>query len=217
MSGHNALRSVADGRALLEYANRAQIRNYPMARLSRDQLAFLKRHKIPADRVFNATGMATVAYKAEMKLLEAWVAFGVTPCSEAGHTLRTRAGHCVQCSPANLSYLMRFDKAGDIYIAVSARGAMVKVGTAQWAEDRVLQLNSYCYGGQSDWVLRFKDRVAIAGRVEAEAHAKLAAYPAVGAYWKNGGFIESREIFSCSYRVAVAAVRKAILESQNSS
>ena len=175
MSGHNALRSVADGRALLEYANRAQIRNYPMARLSRDQLAFLKRHKIPADRVFNATGMATVAYKAEMKLLEAWVAFGVTPCSEAGHTLRTRAGHCVQCSPANLSYLMRFDKAGDIYIAVSARGAMVKVGTAQWAEDRVLQLNSYCYGGQSDWVLRFKDRVAIAGRVEAEAHAKLAA------------------------------------------
>jgi hypothetical protein len=188
-----------------------------MARLNRDQLAFLKRHKIPADRVFNATGMPTAAYKAEMKLLEAWVAFGVTPCSEVGHTLRTRAGHCVQCSPANLSYLMRYDKPGDIYIAVSARGSLVKVGTSECAEYRVLQLNSYCYGSQSDWDLRFQDRVANAGRVEAEAHARLAAYPAFGAYWKNGGVIQSREIFSCSYRVAVAAVRKAILESQNSS
>lgn len=188
-----------------------------MARLNRDQLAFLRHHKIPADRVFNAKGMATAAYKAEMRLLEAWVAFGVTPCSEAGHTLRTRAGHCAQCKPARLSYLMRFDKPGEIYIAESKRGELVKIGTSLCAEHRVLQLNSYCYGGPSDWVLRFTDRVSNAGRVESEAHAKLAAYPALGAYWKNGGFIESREIFSCSYRVAVAAVKKAILESQNSS
>ena len=115
----------------------AKSRTILWLKLSRDQLAFLKRHKIPADRVFNATGMATVAYKAEMKLLEAWVAFGVTPCSEAGHTLRTRAGHCVQCKPARLSYLMRFDQAGDIYVAVSTSGAMVKVGTSQCAVGRV--------------------------------------------------------------------------------
>ena len=188
-----------------------------MARLNRDQLAFLRHHKIPADRVFNAKGMATAAYKAEMKLLEAWVAFGVTPCSEAGHTLRTRAGHCAQCKPARLSYLIRFNQSGYVYVAESKSGSKVKVGTSQFPVCRVDQLNSYWYGGQSDWVLRFKDKVPNAGRVEAEAHAKLAAYPAVGAYWKEGGLIKSREIFSCSYRVAVAAVRKAILESQNSS
>lgn len=181
-----------------------------MARLSTEQLAFLAQHKIPADRVYDASGKPNAIYKAEMKSLEALVAYGVTPCGKGGHTLRSRAGHCVQCTPANLSYLRRFDEIGEVYVAESTQGHLVKVGTSVDADFRVGQLNVYQYGGRSDWKLRFKARVGKAGRVEGDAHRRLSTYPAAGSYFKNGDFIDSQEIFSCSVDQAVAAIQTAI-------
>ena len=181
-----------------------------MARLTPDQLAFLLQHQIPADRVFDAGGKSNALYQAEMKRLEAWIAYGVTPCTRAGHTLRTRKGHCVQCTPANLSYLRRFDEAGEVYVAESVRGHLVKVGTSINAAERVQQLNVYQYGGRADWTLRFKSLARRAGRVESEAHRRLAAYPAAGTYFKNGDFIDSQEIFSCSVEQAIEAIRSVL-------
>jgi T5orf172 domain len=144
-----------------------------------------------------------------MSSLQQWVAYGVSPCREAGHELRVRSGHCVQCKPANLSYLRRYDEDGEVYVAGSASGRVVKVGTSANSEERVGHLNSYVYGGQSDWQRLFVTRVQNAGRVEADAQQALAAHAAIGQYFKDGAYIECRELFACSSGVAIAAVKAA--------
>ena len=180
-------------------------------RLTQAQLEFLKHNGIPLSRVFDATGLSTGAYKVRMKALELWVAYGVSPCSAAAHTLRTRAGHCVQCNPANLSYLRRHDEPGQVYVAESsAVGRLVKVGTSACAKDRIGQLNIYEYGGRSDWECQFVVSVAKAGRVESIVQQKLERYSAKGTYYKNGNYIECRELFSCAKEEVITIVQEVL-------
>ena len=73
------------------------------SRLSQEQMAFLKNHDVPMSKVFDATGLATPKWKAEMKELDLLVAFGVTPCERKKHQLRARSGHCVQCNSKSLA------------------------------------------------------------------------------------------------------------------
>src|SRR4051812_46301412 len=90
-----------------------------MLSLSLSQLQFLRHHKVSLSRVFNADGMATSDYRQAMDELQMVVAFGVTPCRKAAHTLRTRGGHCVQCRPASLAFVMRHDNPAQVYVAYS--------------------------------------------------------------------------------------------------
>ena len=69
-------------------------RRTAVAQLTDEQLAFLDRHDVPLDRVFDATGMSPDEYKPLMSGGREWVAYGVSPCRAEGHTLRTRGGHC---------------------------------------------------------------------------------------------------------------------------
>jgi len=114
-----------------------------MASLTRDQLEFLQHHNVPLWRVYDASVKSRSSYTAAMSALELWVAYGVTPCAAGGHELRDRAGHCVQCKPANLSYQRRYDEEGEVYVAQSVETDHVKVGTASDAQARVKQLNYY--------------------------------------------------------------------------
>lgn len=148
-----------------------------------------------------------------MSALQQWVAYGVTPCKEAGHELRVRSGHCVQCKPANLSYLRRFDEAAEVYVAQSKFGKVVKIGTSHNFQKRIANLNSYAYGGQTDWQCVFVISVVNAGRVEGNAHQALVGYGVTGQYFKNGALIECRELFACSERMAIAAVKAASAQS----
>jgi hypothetical protein len=70
--------------------------------------------------------MKTWEWKQQMKGLGKLVAFGVYPCAAKGHTLRTRAGHCIQCNTANLSYLKRMNESADVYVAWSKGSKLVK-------------------------------------------------------------------------------------------
>lgn len=183
-----------------------------MAILSESQHEFLKSQNIPLSKVMDATGLATWQWKAIMSDLDIWIAYGVSACRTAGHTLRTRAGHCIQCSPENLSYLKRHNQPGYIYIAQSIRGNLIKVGTSNDPKYRVTQLNCYVYGGRDDWVLQFKDESAMAGKAEAMAHHKLSQCAATGSYVKSGQKIECRELFLCTLDTAILAVKKALME-----
>lgn len=182
-----------------------------MAMLTTAQKDFLESQGIPLSRVFDATRMRTAHWKRVMSELDMVVAIGVTPCEVAGHTLRTRAGHCAICKPANLGFLLRYDAPGEVYVARSRRGALTKVGTAKNSVERIRNLNGYEYGGVSDWHVEFYQQSQKAGRVEGETHRILSAYSVSSrTYFKNGGEIVCQEIFSCDVPVAIEAVQKAL-------
>lgn len=181
-----------------------------MAKITTEQEDFLARHDIPLDRLFDATGMQRQDYKRTMIALGKWVAIGVTPCAEAGHTMRTSAGHCAQCRPANLAFLRRYDSPGEVYVAHSKSGPLTKVGSAKDAEQRVRSLNACQYGGVSDWQIEFCQAASNAGRIEFAAQRALSQYTAAGTYFKEGTNTDCREIFSCSILEAIRAVRMAI-------
>ena len=180
-----------------------------MIKLTKDQLAFFERYNISLSRVFDATGMSRSRYSKRMTDLDYAVAVGVTPCSRAGHTIRKRSGHCVQCSPENLAYEARYNAHAEVYVARSAKDNLTKIGLASSARQRVHQLNYYRYGGSDDWKLHHKSLCEHAGRVEYEAHKSLNSFRVDGSYFKNGADVLCQEIFSCSLAEAVSAVEKA--------
>lgn len=181
-----------------------------MAKITTTQKSFLKRHEIPLGRLYDATGMRKVDYQREMTDLGKLVAIGVTPCAEAGHTMRTRAGHCAECRPAGLAFLRRFDAPGEVYVAKSIQCRIIKVGSATDASERLRNLNAYRYGGASDWKIEFYEACRTAGRVEFAAHRILSKYTVSGTYFKDGRDIECQEIFNCSISLAIKAVRTAM-------
>ena len=181
-----------------------------MAKITKTQRAFLDHMDIPLGRLFDATGMRPGDYKREMSALGMLVAIGVTPCGKAGHTMRTSAGHCAECRPANLAFHRRYDAPGEVYVARSKSGLLTKVGSAKDAQGRLRNLNVYQYGGASDWTIEFCEASSTAGRVEFAAHRGLAKHLANGNYFKDGRYIECQEIFSCGTSVAIKAVQRAI-------
>lgn len=180
-----------------------------MAKLTAAQRKFLERLEIPMGQLFDATGMRREDYSREMSALGKLVAIGVTPCSKAGHTMRTSAGHCAECRPANLAFHRRYDAPGEVYVARSKGVRLTKVGSAKSAMERIRHLNVYQYAGASDWQMEFCEATNSAGRIEFTAHQFLSKHSASGTYFKGGRDIQCQEIFSCSVGVAVKAVRQA--------
>jgi hypothetical protein len=178
--------------------------------LTKTQISFIKKQQIPLDRLFDASNKSRSLYSKEMKRIEAWIAYGVTPCKKGGHTLRVRSGHCIQCRPANISYFRRHYSQAEIYVAHSTRGRVVKVGTSINAADRISQLNYYQYGGRSDWTLKFKLFVTNSGHIESKVHRQLRDYSAEGWYFKDDVYVTCRETFSCSANKAISAIKAAI-------
>lgn len=180
-----------------------------MAKLTAAQKKFLAHHGIPIVRLFDATGMRAKDYKLQMSALGKWVAIGVTPCEKAGHTLRTSAGHCAECRPANFGFHRRYDAPGEVYVARSKRGWITKVGSAKDAAQRIRNLNIYEYGGVSDWKIEFSTACSRAGHVEFAVHRVLSKHIVSGTYFKDGRNIECRELFNCNISLAIKAVRMA--------
>ena len=98
-----------------------------MAKLTKSQLAFIQRMQLDSYSLFDASGLRARDWKLQMKELGKLVAFGVTPCSAGGHSLRTRAGHCLQCNTANLSFLKRMSDRGEVYVAWSSGAKIAKI------------------------------------------------------------------------------------------
>lgn len=183
-----------------------------MARLSREQLQFLEQQEIPLSRVFDASGMSKLLYGRAMSELEMIVAHGVSPCREAGHTLRTRAGHCAQCDTARLAFLRRYDEQGEVYVAYSSQIGLTKIGVAKGYQERLRNLNSQGYGGATDWSIDFHCECNKAGRVEFLAQQKLKQYRVTKSYFKTGQTVHCQELFNCKMALARSAVKNAVKE-----
>ena len=169
-----------------------------MATLTTDQLGFLQSQRIPLSMVFDATGMKQAEYRKVMSALGLPIAYGVGPCAAAGHTLRTRAGHCAQCNTAVIAFMRRNDETAHVYVAHSAITGLVKVGLASDVHERIATLRNLGYGGVTDWVLRHGLRCPRAGSVEFAVHAELESRRARRSYARDGMVVECRELFECS-------------------
>lgn len=181
-----------------------------MADLSEAQIKFLRGQNIPLSSLFDATGIKKTDYQLAMKAEGKSFAYGVTPCNAAGHTLRTRAGHCIQCDHAKIAYMLRHDARAYIYIAASATGRLIKIGSSIDIADRRDKLNRYQYGGQNDWQVLATANSPAVGRAELQAHAKLARWSVLGEYVRAGKKQRCYELFRCNFSDARDALISAL-------
>jgi hypothetical protein len=145
-----------------------------------------------------------------MEADEKFFAYNVSPCAKAGHRLRTRSGHCIQCSPAAIGFTKRDYSEGHVYIAASPIGRLFKVGTTADLDRRKSQLNDWRYGRQFDWQMVASVRTENAGRIEGNAHGRLARFAVAGDYIRGGRRQRCYELFRCDFSDARDAVQAAL-------
>lgn len=176
-----------------------------MAKLTQDQLLFLKSQHISPSLVFDASGYSKADRTAIMEREGKLFYFGDALCQLAGHSLRTKAGHCMQCGTAKIAFQLRSSATGFVYLAFSPSTKLVKVGYSKYhPQERAELLRNEAYGNLRDWdvkrVVRFEKN---AGRIEFSIHAKLEPYLKPVIYKRgNGQLIECREIFCCALELA---------------
>jgi T5orf172 domain len=174
-----------------------------------DELTFLKSQGIAVDDVLDARGKPQWAWKSEARHYDKQFILG-SPCAIAGHRLRTRAGHCIQCDPAKIAYQRRHSSYQYVYIAGSLSSRVVKIGTAVDCAQRERQLQKERYGGIADWLILFRTKVADAGKIELEAHGLLRVFRDIRRYDKVGQSVDAGEILRCSFDRALSVVADCI-------
>ena len=131
-----------------------------MPQLTNDQLQVMARHKIPARAVIDARGMRPSQWKSELKNHNGAVALVDKTCNR-GHLSRLRlsSGHCIECSPQGVAHWKRHQSPAFVYIAVSAKLKLIKIGIAKTASERAESLIKDGYGGADDWLLTYRRNV----------------------------------------------------------
>lgn len=167
-----------------------------MAELTEHELHFLYTQRIDESAVMDCSSMQSHRYKRHMEQEGYLWCIAPKPCY-AGHRLRSRAGHCIQCDTARISFVKRHHDTAYIYIAGSLGSKVMKIGNAICPERRVAALNTRYYGSITDWVILYRAKYEEAGKIEFAAHGRLFGY-------RRG----CKEIFRCDYETA----RKALME-----
>ena len=181
-----------------------------MTTLTTEQKDFLLENKIPLGTVFDAEGLPKKEYSQLMKDVGCLVAIGVTPCKKAGHTMRTRAGHCLQCDSSKWAYQSRHSKEGEVYLAVTLSGEFLKIGTANDATKRIKTLNDLGYAGVSDWALVAVFASDAAGEVEFNSQKLIEDFAYPTSYKRDEKNVSCLETFRCSSNKALDAIKVSI-------
>ncbi len=186
-----------------------------MGRLTKSEKDFLRYHDIPLSSTFDITGMRGKDYKKEMKAKGKLIGYGANPCYTAGHTLKTRSGHCPQCRTETIGYLKRHISEGNIYVAFSRSAGLTKIGYSAYTPERIRTLNKTRYGGCDDWKLKFSKYSPSAGEDESAAQKIIEKYSVQGIYYLNGDvYRECSELFNCDYNDAIDAINFIVQDSQ---
>jgi hypothetical protein len=177
-----------------------------MTKLSNEQKNFLASQKIPESAVFDAAGLPPRRYRPLVEQEEKLFVIGVSPCLQGGHTMRTRAGHCIQCDTKKIAFITRHYKQAFVYIVGSQKQKLIKLGSSQTPWNREAILNQLGYGGISDWRLLYYAKFANAGKIEFAAHGILDRYLISRSYRREYVEVECREIFRCGFHTAHKAL-----------
>ncbi|MEQ9331791.1 GIY-YIG nuclease family protein [Thalassobaculum sp.] len=154
---------------------------------------FLYAQKIKPEHVLDARGMPSAVWKAKAKK-EGFLFIIGAPCHAAGHRLRTRAGHCIQCDTAKIAYVRRSSQVGYVYIAASRIAGLLKIGSCIDLTQRQRNLRAQAYGGIEDWQIIAYSKTAMMGQVEFEINRKLEDLYVPGYYEKDGRTQHAREL-----------------------
>lgn len=176
--------------------------------LTQSELMFLASQSLEPDDVYDARDLPQSYWMKDIEFENKTVALG-SRCKKAGHRLRSRRGHCVQCDTRKLAFQARFGANQYVYIAGSRSGGFIKIGTCRDCEQRERQMRSEQYGGANDWQIVFTIKVRNAGSVEHSAHARLCKYGIARPYWKDGFKQNGIELLQCSFSQAVVVLLQA--------
>lgn len=176
-----------------------------MAKLTNEQILFLKSQNLSPSMLFDATGLSQAERLRAMDEQGIHFYFGGAPCKKEGHTLRTKSGHCIQCHTGKIAYQLRNSAAGYVYLAYSPEYRYVKIGYSRLhPQERGAFLRNEAYGNIRDWdIKKFARFDEGAGKAEFLIHAALAQYNKPITYEKGkGNFVECRELFACDLDLA---------------
>ncbi len=116
--------------------------------------------------------------------------------------MRTRSGHCPQCNTAYLRFSQRSNEGGFVYIAISQRGKLCKVGFTHAIEVREESLNRTYYANFDDWVIRFAIKSECAGKIEELVKMRLYPYSYQLEYFHDGKMQIATELLNCDFKKA---------------
>lgn len=171
--------------------------------MTAEERHFIIEQGLPEELFIDANGQSVNQIEEKMKSLGKVFAFNTTPCDKYGHTIRTRAGHCIQCDTARIAFILRNVSFGAVYVAGSIKGQLIKVGTANSKEARAESLNRTKYGNQDDWEILLSFSCLNAGALEFESHKLLRPYAATDVkYSHENRDQQTYELFRCSYKRA---------------
>lgn len=180
-----------------------------MALLTKEQISFLKCQGIAPAQIFDASMTKSKADReSKMEALELSFYYGGAACSKGGHTLRTKAGHCIQCDTSKIAYQLRHSASGHVYLAYSPSKKLSKVGfTKNHPQDRAELLRQEQYANASDWDIKKMAKFEKdAGKIEFAIHSLLEAHLKPVLYEKyKGKMVECREVFACDLQLAIKA------------
>jgi hypothetical protein len=120
-----------------------------------------------------------------MKAANKRFAYGVSICKD-GHSLRSRAGHCIVYNPARIAFSRRHGEARFVYIAATLHKELIKIGSCEDIIGRERSLRKSNYGGASDWSIIAHAECERAGEVEVEAQRISERYVVTADYQRDG-------------------------------
>ena len=171
--------------------------------LTQEELAFLKKHNVTPEDVFDSRGMSGSDRDSQMKKEGKIFTIG-SDCKKSGHRLRTRKNRCIQCNTSAIAYMKRSQELGYVYIAGSKSASLIKIGYTNnipQREDALCYAESYA--GINDWLILTFVKLEKAGAIENEIQTALYKYSAPRVYEKQGKEQEAKEVFSCSFFTAL--------------
>lgn len=171
------------------------------------EISFLRQQEISINSIFNARGMSFPEWREIMKNEDRLFAYNTSACKNAGHKLRDRSNHCIQCRTSNIAFTRRSSASGIIYVFASSKLKLLKVGVSSDPAARQKTVNDFFYGGTNDWQkIAQLSVIENAGREEFRIHSALARYAAPQEYTARGRRARCLEIFACSYRTVKGAI-----------
>jgi hypothetical protein len=176
---------------------------------TKSEILWLAQHGLSLDDVYDGRWESQRQRRRGAKAAGKVLILG-SPCRAAGHRLRTRSHHCVQCNTANLGFQNRYNSPGYVYIAGSYSGRVIKLGIARDIMQRESQLKSERHAGLDDWEVLFFITVGEAGRVENEASRRVKGRRVTAEYFKDGVLQTATEILEASYASALEAITQTV-------
>ncbi len=177
--------------------------------LTDEEARFLSHHNIGEDQVYDGRYQSKWQRESTAKAEGKDIILTSVRCRARGHRLRTRAGHCIQCKPANIGFIRRETADQYVYVAGSLSGQLIKIGTCSDISQRHRQMCAESYGGQSDWVILHLIFTENAGAVERAASQGVKGERVYREYWKDGLSQMATEMFKCNYSDALSALSNA--------